>query len=138
MSKAADPDLEAMIAIARAAMGKSHSPYSGYAVGACIRGASGQFYGGTNIENAAYPQSQCAEATAIGLMVMGGDTRIQEIVVMGGGEDLTTPCGGCRQRIREFARPDVKIHVCGPEGLRQTMTLAELLPYAFGPDNLKT
>lgn len=132
-----DPDLEAMIAIARNAMDRAYAPYSGYLVGACIRGASGRLYGGANVENAAYPQGQCAETSAIGAMIMGGDRAIREIVVIGAGPDLTTPCGGCRQRIREFATPDVKIHVCGPEGVRRSFTLDELLPFAFGPDNLE-
>ena len=89
---------------------------------------------GANVENAAYPESQCAEASAIGAMIAGGGgRRIVEVVVVGGGEALCTPCGGCRQRLNEFAAPDTRVHVCGPEGLRRTFTLGELLPGAFGP-----
>jgi cytidine deaminase len=69
-------------------------------------------------------------------MIAGGGSRIGEIVVMGEGEHLVTPCGGCRQRIREFAAPDTKIHIAGPEGIRKSFTLNELLPFSFGPDNL--
>jgi cytidine deaminase len=131
--------LDDMIAKARDVMGRAHAPYSRFHVGCCIRGASGALYAAANVENAAYPQGQCAEASAIGMMVAGGDRRIAEVVVMGGTEGdgaLCTPCGGCRQRLREFATPDIRIHVCGPEGLRRSFTLDELLPFSFGPDNL--
>jgi cytidine deaminase len=115
----------------------AHAPYSRFHVGACIRAESGRLYVGCNVENAAYPQGQCAEASAIGAMVSGGDGRIAEIVVMGEGERLCTPCGGCRQRLSEFAGPETPVHVCSPEGLRETITLGDLLPYAFAADNLE-
>jgi len=124
---------------ALAARARSYSPYSKFPVGAALRTGSGAVVAAANVENAAYPQSQCAEASAIGRMVAEGHTRITEIVVVGGepGDDLMcTPCGGCRQRIREFARPDTPVWVCGPEGLRRRFTLDELLPFSFGPDNL--
>ena len=130
------PDL---FAAAIAARVHSHSPYSGFRVGAAIRSESGRIHAGCNVENAAYPQGQCAEATAIGLMVASGDRRIMEIVVVGGEAGsgiLCTPCGGCRQRIREFAGPDTRIHVHDAGGHRRTFTLDELLPFSFGPDNL--
>ena len=132
-------DPNSLIDAAREAMGKAYAPYSRFSVGAAIRGESGRVYAGANVENAAYPQGQCAEASAIGAMIVGGDRRIHEIAVMGGtpGDGLLcTPCGGCRQRLREFAAPEPRIHVCGPEGLRRTFTLGELLPHSFGPDNL--
>jgi cytidine deaminase len=69
-------------------------------------------------------------------MIAGGADRIAAIVVMGEGSSLVTPCGGCRQRIREFAAPETPIHVAGPEGVRRTFALDELLPFSFGPDNL--
>ena len=128
---------EAILALARAAMERAHAPYSGFRVGAVVKGANGILYCGCNVENASYPEGWCAETTAIAAMVMDGETRIAEVAVMGGGEALVTPCGGCRQRIREFAGPDVPIHVCSPEGLRKTVTLGELLPLSFGPENLK-
>lgn len=126
-----------MFELARDAMDKAHAPYSGFAVGAAVKGANGRLYAGCNVENASYPEGWCAETTAIAAMVMDGETRIAEIVVVGGGEALVTPCGGCRQRIREFASDDVAIHVCSPEGLRRTLSLGELLPLSFGPDNLR-
>ena len=128
-----------MIQAARDVMGNAYAPYSRFAVGACLRASSGRLYAACNVENAAYPQGQCAEASAIGMMVAAGDQRIAEVVVMGGAEGdggPCTPCGGCRQRLREFAGPDVPVHVCGPEGLRRSFTLGELLPASFGPANL--
>ena len=125
-----------LVQAAIAAMAKAYAPYSHFAVGAAVRGASGTVYAGCNVENAAYPQGCCAEASAISALVMGGDTRIVEVAVAGGGDKLVTPCGGCRQRLREFAADDVKIHICGPAGLRETVTLGALLPLSFGPDNL--
>ncbi len=114
----------------------AHVPYSGFAVGAAIRGASGRIFAGCNVENAAYPQSQCAEATAIGVMVAAGEREIAEVAVVAGGDVLCTPCGGCRQRLAEFGRPATNVHLGSPDGLRTTTTLGELLPMAFGVENL--
>lgn len=125
-----------MLDLARRAMDRAYAPYSKFQVGAVVRGANGRLYAGCNIENAAYPQGCCAEASAISAMVIDGERRIVEVAVIGRGEALVTPCGGCRQRIREFARGDTPIHVCGPQGVRKTMTLEALLPLAFGPENL--
>ena len=129
-----------IVAAARAAMARAYAPYSRFKVGAAVRGESGRLYAGCNVENAAYPQGWCAEASAIAAMVMAGETRIVEVAVMGGGEapgtPLCTPCGGCRQNLYEFAGDDLPIHVCGPEGPRRTVTLGELLPLAFCPGNL--
>ncbi len=125
-----------MIALARAAQTQAYAPYSKFPVGACVRTASGRLFAGCNVENAAYPQGQCAEAGAIAAMVAAGERRIVAVAVVGPGDALCTPCGGCRQRINEFASPDTPIHVCGAEGVRRTVTLGELLPYSFGPHNL--
>ncbi len=125
-----------IVSAARAAMKNAYTPYSRFKVGAAVRGESGQLYAGCNVENAAYPQGWCAEASAIAALVMAGETRIVEAAVMGDGEAPCTPCGGCRQKLHEFAGGDLPIHVCGPEGLRRTVTLGELLPLAFGPGNL--
>ncbi len=126
-----------MVAAARQAMERAYAPYSKFQVGAVVRGEDGTLYAGCNVENAAYPQGWCAEASAIAAMVMAGERRIVEAAVMGRGESLTTPCGGCRQKLREFAGDDLPIHICGPAGLRRTVTLGELLPLAFGPEHLK-
>jgi cytidine deaminase len=125
-----------MIALALDVMGRAYAPYSGFPVGAVLRGANGKLYAGCNVENAAYPQSTCAEVAAIAAMVADGERRIVEAVVVGRGEALIAPCGGCRQSLREFASDAMPIHLCGPEGVRRTVTLGELLPMAFGPDNL--
>lgn len=128
---------EAMLELAREAMEKAHAPYSKFHVGAVVKGANGRLYAGCNVENAAYPEGWCAEASAIAAMVMDGEGKIVEVAVVGVGEALVTPCGGCRQRIREFAADDTPIHICSPEGLRRTVTLGELLPLSFGPEHLK-
>ena len=125
-----------IVAAARAAMAKAYAPYSQFKVGAAVRGESGRLYAGCNIENASYSQGWCAEASAIAAMVTAGETRIVEAAIMGGGEAPCTPCGGCRQKLHEFAGDDMSIHICGPQGLRQTVTLGELLPLAFGPETL--
>ncbi len=130
-------DIDDMIEAARRAMDRAYAPYSDFPVGAVVRGASGRLYAGCNVENSSYPQGWCAEASAIAAMVAAGERRIVEVAVMGRGEALVTPCGGCRQKLREFAGDDVVIHVCGPEGLRRSVTLGELLPLAFGPENLR-
>ena len=130
------PEDSDIVAAARAAMARAYAPYSRFKVGAAVRGESGRLYAGCNVENAAYPQGWCAEASAIAAMVMAGETRIVEVAVMGGGETPCTPCGGCRQKLHEFAGDDLPIHVCGSQGLRRTVTLGELLPLAFGPGNL--
>lgn len=117
---------------ARVAMGRAYVPYSHFPVGAALRsgGDAATVHLGANVENAAYPQTQCAEASAIGALIAAGGTRIVEVAVMADTR-LITPCGGCRQRLAELAGPDTPVHLCGPEGVRQTVTLAQLLPYAF-------
>ena len=125
-----------LFAAASAAMERAYAPYSKFQVGAAILAGNGQIYSGCNVENAAYPVGTCAEAGAIAAMVRDGAQQIREVVVIGRGDHMCTPCGGCRQRIREFAAADTNIHVCGPEGLRGTFTRDELLPASFGPENL--
>jgi cytidine deaminase len=126
-----------LIAAAKSARLKAYAPYSKFLVGAAVRDERGQIHGGCNIENAAYPQGWCAETSAIAAMIMSGGHAIAEMAVIGTGDLLCTPCGGCRQKIREFAKGNVKIHMCGEDGkLKQTFTLDELLPASFGPENL--
>ena len=110
---------------------RAYVPYSGFKVGACLRCDDGRLYTACNVENIAYPQSQCAEASAIGVMVASGAKRILEALVVADDEGLCTPCGGCRQRLSEFADKDTVIHVAGLEGVRASFTMAELLPHAF-------
>ena len=128
--------LDALLAAARAAQARAYAPYSRFRVGAALRDERGAVHAGCNVENAAYPVGTCAEAGALAAMVLAGGGRIAEIVVVGDGEALVTPCGACRQRLREFGAEDLSIHVAGPEGLRRTFRLDALLPHSFGPDNL--
>ncbi len=121
---------------ARAAQANSHAPYSHFPVGAAVRTASGRIFAGANVENVSYPEGICAEAAAIGAMVTAGERVIVEVLTIADGELVTTCCGGCRQRLAEFAGPDTPVHAAGPEGVRRTFTLGELLPAAFGPQHL--
>jgi xanthosine phosphorylase len=116
---------------ARAAFENAHAPYSNFRVGAAVRAASGRIFAGANVENASYPEGNCAEASAIAAMVAAGERQITEALVVAAGERLCTPCGGCRQRLAEFAGPTVPVHLCDPQGLRRTVTLGELLPLSF-------
>jgi cytidine deaminase len=136
MSKSAESALLELFAAAKAAQAAAYAPYSRFHVGAALRSANGAIFSGCNVENAAYPEGVCAEASAISAMALAGERRIAEILVVGDGEGLCTPCGGCRQRIREFADGETLVHVAGPEGVRRTFRMAELLPESFGPGHL--
>jgi len=125
-----------LLALARTLRPRAYAPYSKFQVAAVIRGAGGKLYGGCNVENAAYPVGNCAEASAIAAMIADGETRIAEMLVMGPKGVLITPCGACRQRIREFAADSVKIHLADPKAVKKTVTLAKLLPLSFGPSHL--
>ncbi len=127
---------DAMLAVANAAMGRAHAPYSHFHVGAAVLDTDGRIHAGCNVENAAYPQGVCAEAGALSAMVLAGGTEVQAVLVVGNGEGLVTPCGGCRQKIREFAGPQTPILIANPQQIRATFTLEELLPHSFGPEQL--
>ncbi len=120
---------------ARAVMANAHAPYSKLSVGAAIRSASGAIYAGCNVENASHPEGWCAETSAIAAMVAAGETAIAEIAVVADQMPLITPCGGCRQRLAEFAGPDARIHLCDAAGIVETVTLSELLPKAFAVES---
>lgn len=132
----ADPPLDDALAdAALAARTQAYAPYSRFAVGAALRTDAGAIHSGCNVENAAYPEGTCAEAGAIAAMVLAGGRRIAELVVAGAG--LCTPCGGCRQKLREFGTAATHVRVVDSAGtvLLRT-TLAELLPHSFGPETL--
>ncbi|MGV7031167.1 cytidine deaminase [Methylobacterium symbioticum] len=129
-------ELDALFAAAAAVRARAHAPYSGFAVGAALADEQGRIHAGCNVENAAYPVGTCAEAGAIAAMVAAGGRRIRAILVLGAGARPVTPCGACRQRIREFADPGTPIHAAGPEGVLARFTLEELLPASFGPETL--
>jgi cytidine deaminase len=126
-----------LYAAAEAVRARAYAPYSKFPVGAAILADDGNIYAGCNIENAAYPQGNCAEASAIAAMIAGGATRILKIYVTGPGTAPVTPCGGCRQRIREFADPQVEVVSHGVDGQPLRQTLAQLLPHSFGPEFLR-
>jgi cytidine deaminase len=119
---------------ARDAMSFAHAPYSKFPVGAAIRADDGKIYTGANIENLSFPQGWCAEPTAIGCMIMGGGKKIVEMAVIAEKLALCPPCGGCRQKISEFASADTKIYLCDEVGVQKTMTIDELLPLSFKTD----
>lgn len=124
-----------LVAAAVAARAQAYAPYSNFSVGAALRDEKGQIFAGCNVENAAYPQGVCAEAGALSALVLAGGRRVTEVAVAGAG--LCTPCGGCRQKLREFGGPDLTIHICAPDGtVTRSFTLSELLPHSFGPENL--
>jgi cytidine deaminase len=131
-----EPDVRELFDAARAVHANAHAPYSRFKVGAAVRSASGRVFTGCNVENAAYPQGTCAESGAISAMVAAGERTITAVLTVCDGTLLSTCCGGCRQRIREFAAPDTPVYAAGTEGLWATFTLAELLPVSFGPENL--
>ena len=139
------PEVEAMdtnerlpelLSAARAARVHAHAPYSHFAVGAALLDEQGRVHAGANIENAAYPQGLCAEAVALSHLVMAGGQRITAAVVVGEGLRPVTPCGGCRQKLREFAGDDLPIVVADGTSVRSRHTLGELLPHSFGPEHL--
>lgn len=126
-----------LFAAALAVRERAYAPYSAYLVGAALRDDAGRIHVAANVENAAYPQSQCAEASAIGVMVAAGGRRITEALVVADDRmGLPSPCGACRQRLREFAALDVPIHLAGLAGVIRSVTLGELLPLSFGPEHL--
>lgn len=116
----------------------AHAPYSGFAVGAALRTASGSVYSGCNVENVAYPEGTCAEAGAIAAMVAAGEREIAEVYVIAGSPMPVTPCGGCRQKLAEFAGADVAVTMATTGGIEQVMSVAQLLPGAFGPAHMDT
>ena len=127
-------DLAPMLDLARGALANAHAPYSRFRVGACLRTASGRLHAGANVENASYGLTLCAESAAIAAMVTAGDREIVEVVILTEGAELCPPCGRCRQQLAEFASAQARVHLCGPDGVRLSTTLGELLPLAFGRD----
>ena len=120
----------------REAMSKAYVPYSNYPVGVLIVTDNGNTYTGCNVENASYPLGNCAEASAIASMVMGGEKKIKHIYVMTKNDEGGIPCGGCRQRIREFSDSNTEVFMCSKDGVQGRVNIAELLPNSFGPEHL--
>lgn len=130
-------DREALLRAAVEAMGRAYAPYSRFLVGAAVLDEQGRIHPGCNVENAAYPQGVCAEGGALSAMVLAGGRSVRAVLVVGEGAGLVTPCGGCRQKIREFAALDTPILIADPQHVRATFTLDELLPQSFGPEHLR-
>ena len=125
-----------LLTAARTVMGRAYAPYSSFRVGVALRAPDGSLHVGANVENASYPQGQCAETSAIGALVAAGHRQIAEAAVIGDGEAPCVPCGGCRQRLRELMPLDATVHLLAAGGAHETATLAELLPRSFGPEYL--
>lgn len=132
-----EPDVQELFEAAKAVHANAHAPYSRFRVGAAVRTASGRVFAGCNVENAAYPQGACAETGAISAMVAAGEREIVAVLTLCDGDEIGTCCGGCRQRLREFAAGATPIYAAGPDGLRATFTLDGLLPHSFGPEHLR-
>ena len=127
---------EALLRAADAAMRVAYAPYSDFRVGAAVRGRTGAIYAGPNVENVAYPQGQCAEASALGALVAAGESAITAVAVVAEKVDVCPPCGGCRQRLAEFGSAQTPVYLGRPGATPQTLTLAELLPLSFGRSEL--
>lgn len=129
-------DIERLFIAAREAQSRAHAPYSRFEVGAAVLDEQGIVHSGCNVENAAYPLGMCAETNAIGALVREGGKAVRALLVLGDGERLVTPCGACRQRLREFADGEAPVIVADRNGVRAQFTLGELLPESFGPEHL--
>ncbi|MBN2907087.1 MAG: cytidine deaminase [Rhodobacteraceae bacterium] len=125
-----------LLSAARTVCENAYAPYSNFKVGAAIRGADGAVYAGCNVENIASPEGTCAEAGAIAAMVAAGCREIAEVAVIADGPTPVTPCGGCRQKLAEFAAPDVRVTMSTLTGETLVMSVAELLPGAFGATHM--
>ena len=130
-------ELRALFAAARGARRHAYAPYSKFKVGAAVLDERGRVFAGGNVENAAYPQGWCAETSAIAALLAAGGQRVCAVAVAAAAPLPTPPCGGCRQKLAEFARPDCPVFVLGLRGaVRRSFTLGELMPFGFGPRHL--
>ena len=129
-------DIDTLFLGASQARLNAYAPYSNFFVGACIETPSGKIFSGSNVENASYGLSVCAESNAIAAMVAEGERQINQIVIVVSGPGVSAPCGACRQRLFEFSSPGTLIHLCDLSGEHKTHTMSELLPHAFGPQDL--
>ncbi|MEO9944033.1 cytidine deaminase [Paraglaciecola sp.] len=118
--------------LATKAQSKAYTPYSNFKVGAAIIDDQNQHHACCNVENASYPLGQCAEAGTISSMVVSGSQSISEILILSPNDDYCPPCGGCRQKIAEFANEQTLVHLAKQNGEVKTVNFSELLPLAFG------
>ncbi len=129
---------KALIEAAKTIRPNAYAPYSKFQVGAALRSESGKIYSGVNVENVAYPEGTCAEAGAIAAMIAAGDQEIKEIAVIADSPSPVPPCGGCRQKIREFAKDDVTVIMTTTSGKEQSILVGQLLPGAFTLDHMES
>lgn len=115
---------------------KAYAPYSNFKVGVALRSTAGDVFVGVNVENAAYPEGTCAEAGAIAAMIAAGQSEIAEVAVIADAPVPVQPCGGCRQKLKEFSASDVVVTMANLNGVEVQMTVGELLPGAFTKDQL--
>lgn len=127
-----------LLQAARQAQTKAYAPYSKFRVGAAVLDDQGRIHAGCNVENAAYPEGVCAEGGALSAMVLAGSTRAKAVLVVGTGGNWITPCGGCRQKLREFCAMDTPILIANESAMGPSYTLQQLLPQSFGPEDLAT
>jgi cytidine deaminase len=132
-----DSKLDEMLQAARAILPRGYVPYSGFHVGAALLDEDGAIRSAVNVENASYPLSVCAERNAAAVMVASGHTKILAVAVATNAQTPTPPCGGCRQVLWEFGDADTPVVAEGADGVRARWRLGELLPHAFGPDDLR-
>lgn len=130
-------NLDELVQAATQARSQAYAPYSQFKVGAAIKSDNNQIYIGCNVENISFPCGTCAEAGAIANMIAHGGKKIIEIVIVADGKDLIAPCGNCLQKIQEFAISTTKIHLADLHGIKKTLSINELLPYAFSDEELK-
>lgn len=116
---------------AKEAMRNAYAPYSAFPVGVSLLSSNGRVFSGCNVENSSFPEGWCAETTALGQMILAGDTKFQEVLVLGEKRELLMPCGGCRQRLSEFAEDGAVLHLCNMDGIVDTVPFASVLPAAF-------
>jgi cytidine deaminase len=128
--------MDELLAAATRVRLNAHAPYSGFAVGAALRDEHGRVHVGCNVENAAYPQGLCAEAVALGALVAAGGRRVTAAAVVADAPAPVTPCGGCRQKLRELAADDLPVRCANLGGAVADTTLGALLPSSFGPEAL--
>lgn len=126
--------ISTLLKLAQDAQNNAYAPYSKFRVGASIMADNGGEYSGCNVENAAYPLGQCAEAGAIAAMINNGGKKIEQLLIVGPTDKICPPCGGCRQKIHEFSTPETEVHLSNNQGDITTLTMAQLMPFAFQLD----
>lgn len=129
--------MQALFEAARDAMAHAHAPYSKFPVGAAILTEDGHVHSGCNIEIASYPEGWCAETSALSHYVMAGGGHITDIAVIAEKMARVTPCGGCRQRLAEFAGPDTRLHLCDNDGVMETVRFGDIFPRGFDGETLR-